>query len=164
MEKTSTNPSTPFFRCSFPTLVGLNSSVSWQKNRLDWWFLLVALWSDYCRWMVVQKSRGSSSWGIVFVYLPWIFRRICVTNHEVWGGFGSAVSSFLGVVVVRTLYDSNFFLVAISTYFLFIFYPKKLGLRIPCLQIVKKPQLYGSRNTPLTNEGCGCFFYWDLHG
>ena len=39
-----------FFRCSFPTLVGLNSSVSWQKNRLDWWFLLVALWSDYCRW------------------------------------------------------------------------------------------------------------------
>lgn len=64
------------------------------------------------------------------------------------GGFGSAVSSFLGVVVVRTLYDSNFFLVAISTYFLFIFYPKKLGPRIPCLQIVKKPQLYGSRNTP----------------
>ena len=98
MEKNSTNPSTPFFRCSFPTLVGLNSSVAWQKNRLDWWFLLVALG-------VITVDGGSEIprfqqlRDCVFVYLPWIFRRICVTNHLVWEDSVQPLVFFLAGVV-----------------------------------------------------------------
>lgn len=79
------NPSTPFLGARFQRLLDLTHRFLGRKTG----------WTgDFC-WLlsgVITVDGGSEIprfqqlRDCVFVYSPWIFRRNCVTNHEVWGG------------------------------------------------------------------------------